>query len=51
MNQTHLQLLIAQRFLTLITLFAVYIMMNLDLVLGGIFIKAFEHSEKVTRQC
>ena len=41
----------SQRFLTLITVFTVYIMVNLDLVVGRVFIKVFEHSEKVARQC
>ena len=51
MYQTHLQLFFAQRFLTLITVFAVYIMVNPDLVVGRVFVKAFEHSVKVARQC
>ena len=36
MHQTHLQLLIPQRFLTFITVFAVYIIVNLDLVVGSV---------------
>ena len=38
------QLFIAQIFLTLITVFAVYIMVDLDLVVGKVFVKAFKHS-------
>ena len=51
MHETHLQLLMAQKLLTLITMFPVYIMVNLDLVVGRVFIKALEYSEKVARQC
>ena len=38
-------------FLTFITVFAVYIMVNLDLLVGRVIANVFKHSEKVTRQC